>query len=142
MLLSRSTGISAVERGFPASRVCPWSRRRGREIRWGPGGVRVTVRNSSVSLVQVGRWVMHDDTAVCDPRANRLDGEREAAILRAVYEMLGEVGYAGLRFEAVAARAKASKATLYRHWRGKAQIAVDAVRVCHASADAMPDTGT
>src|SRR5258708_21135429 len=56
--------------------------------------------------------------------------------------MLGEVGYAGLRFEAVAARAKASKATLYRHWRGKAQIAVDAVRVCHASADAVPDTGT
>jgi AcrR family transcriptional regulator len=89
-----------------------------------------------------GVMIVHDDTAVSDARSTRLDSEREAAILRAVYEMLGEVGYAGLRFDAVAARAKASKATLYRHWRGKAQIAVDAVRVCHASAEAVPDTGT
>ena len=80
--------------------------------------------------------------AVSETRSTRLDSEREAAILRAAYELLGEVGYAGLRFDAVATRAKASKATLYRHWPTKAQIAVDAIRACHASAEALPDTGT
>jgi AcrR family transcriptional regulator len=56
--------------------------------------------------------------------------------------MLREVGYAGLRFDAVAARARASKATLYRHWRGKAQLVVDAIRTCHGASEAVPDTGT
>jgi AcrR family transcriptional regulator len=83
-----------------------------------------------------------DSTTVPDGRLSRLDTEREAAILQATYEMLGEVGYAGLRFDAVAARARASKATLYRHWRGKAQLVVDAIRTCHASTDPLPDTGT
>jgi AcrR family transcriptional regulator len=85
---------------------------------------------------------MPDATAVPDSRLSRLDAEREAAILQATYEMLGEVGYAGLRFDAVAARARASKATLYRHWRGKAQLVVDAIRTCHAAAEPLPDTGT
>jgi AcrR family transcriptional regulator len=89
---------------------------------------------------------MHDaaaaTAAVPEARSPRIHGEREQAILQAAYEMLGEVGYAGLRFDAVAARARASKATLYRHWRGRAQLAVDAVRVCHASTDVAPDTGT
>jgi AcrR family transcriptional regulator len=91
--------------------------------------------------VLTGTRATHPDGGP-DARPTRLDGEREAAILRAAYELLGEVGYEGLRFEAVAARAKASKATLYRHWRGRAQLAVDAVRICHASADPVPDTGS
>lgn len=89
---------------------------------------------------------MHDGAATAEEapeaRTSRLDCEREQAILGAAYELLGEVGYAGLRFEAVAARAKASKATLYRHWRSKAQLAVDAVRVCHPADHTVPDTGT
>jgi AcrR family transcriptional regulator len=56
--------------------------------------------------------------------------------------LLAEVGYAGLRFDAVAARARASKATLYRHWSGKAQLVADAVRICKPSIVEAPDTGT
>jgi AcrR family transcriptional regulator len=85
---------------------------------------------------------MQEGAVVPDARSPRLDAEREAAILQAAYQLLSEVGYAGLRFDAIATRAKASKATLYRHWRGKAQLAVDAVRVCHASNEPLPDTGT
>jgi len=58
-------------------------------------------------------------------RARKLDGEREQAILRATYELLGETGYQGLRVDAVAARAQASKATLYRHWPTKAGLVLD-----------------
>jgi AcrR family transcriptional regulator len=76
----------------------------------------------------------------CRPR--RLDGERQQAILRAAYELLGEVGYQGLRVDAVAARAKASKATLYRHWPSKATLVADAVRVCQSAEEEIPDTGS
>jgi AcrR family transcriptional regulator len=76
------------------------------------------------------------------PRSARLGDDREQEILRATYELLAEVGYEGLRFDAVAARAKASKATLYRHWPGKAQLVADAVRCCKVSAHELPDTGT
>jgi len=79
----------------------------------------------------------------CRPgRAGRLDGERHEAILRAAYELLGETGYQGLRVDAVAARARASKATLYRHWPTKAGLVADAVRVCKRGNDAAPDTGS
>ena len=75
-------------------------------------------------------------------RAGRLDPERVQAILRATYELLGETGYQGLRVDAVAARARASKATLYRHWPTKAGLVADAVRLCKRTGDAVPDTGS
>jgi AcrR family transcriptional regulator len=75
-------------------------------------------------------------------RARRLDEEREQAILRATYELLGETGYQGLRVDAVAARAQASKATLYRHWPTKAGLVVDAVNCCKEVEQPPGDTGT
>ena len=59
----------------------------------------------------------------------KLDPEREQAILGATLDLLAEGGYEALRLDAVASRAKASKATLYRHWPGKAELVVDAVSV-------------
>lgn len=47
---------------------------------------------------------------------------RENAILAATYELLGEEGYDGLTIDAVAARARASKATIYSRWRDKAAL--------------------
>src|SRR5260370_26527540 len=54
---------------------------------------------------------------------------RERAILSAVVGLLGEVGYEAMTMDAVAARAHASKTTIYRRWPGKAELvraAVDA----------------
>jgi AcrR family transcriptional regulator len=76
------------------------------------------------------------------PRSVRLGEDRETEILRAAYELLGEVGYEGLRLDAVASRARASKATLYRHWTGKPQLVADAVRACKVSGHDSPDTGS
>ena len=75
------------------------------------------------------------------PAGGRLGGDRELEILRATFELLGEVGYEGLRLDTVAARARTSKATLYRHWPGKAQLVADAVRACKEFPDEVPDTG-
>jgi len=62
--------------------------------------------------------------------ARRTRGEsRERAILSAVIGLLGEAGYEAMTMDAVAARAHASKTTIYRRWPGKAELvraAVDA----------------
>jgi AcrR family transcriptional regulator len=79
---------------------------------------------------------------VATARSRPLDEERAQAILRACYELLGEAGYQGLRVDAVAARAQASKATLYRHWPTKAGLVLDAIRQCKAVGSSVPDTGS
>ena len=71
----------------------------------------------------------------------RLDPDREQAILQATLELLAETGYDGLRLDTVAARAKASKATLYRHWPGKADLVVAAIK-CYKQADLAADADT
>ena len=43
---------------------------------------------------------------------------REAAICQAALELLAEVGYDRMSMDAVALRARAGKATIYRHWPG------------------------
>jgi AcrR family transcriptional regulator len=53
--------------------------------------------------------------------------EREQAILMAVVELLGETGYEAMTMDAVAARAHASKTTIYRRWRGKPELVKAAV---------------
>jgi AcrR family transcriptional regulator len=52
---------------------------------------------------------------------------REQAILDAALELLMEVGYDRLSMDALAERAHAGKATIYRHWSGKAQVVAEAV---------------
>ncbi len=68
---------------------------------------------------------------------------REDAILQATLELLAESGYDQLTMDAVAGRARCSKATIYRRWPGKAELVVAAVRR-HAGdqVPAVPDTGT
>lgn len=53
--------------------------------------------------------------------------DREEAILRAAMELLGEVGYDRMTVDAVADRARASKATVYRRWAHKDALVVAAV---------------
>lgn len=71
----------------------------------------------------------------------RVEGEREMEILEATLEVLDEVGYDLLTMDAVATRAKASKATLYRRWKGKPELVVAAI-MAHKGDRALPDTGT
>src|SRR3954463_11438391 len=71
----------------------------------------------------------------------RIEGDREHEILEATLEVLAEVGYDRLTMDAVATRAKASKATLYRRWNGKVALVIDALH--HSKGPAVvPDTGS
>ncbi|WP_270889578.1 TetR-like C-terminal domain-containing protein [Pedococcus sp. 5OH_020] len=73
----------------------------------------------------------------------RVEGDRERQILEATLETLVELGYDKLSFDAVAAAAKASKATLYRRWRTKVDLVIDALQLMlGVEADRYPDTGS
>ncbi|MER6674859.1 TetR/AcrR family transcriptional regulator [Streptomyces sp. NPDC000983] len=65
---------------------------------------------------------------VATARRSRITPEREAELYEAVLDLLREVGYDALTMDAVAARTKSSKATLYRQWGGKPQLVVKAIR--------------
>jgi AcrR family transcriptional regulator len=68
---------------------------------------------------------------------------REQAILSAVIDLLGELGYEGMTMDAVAARAHASKTTIYKRWRGKPELVQAAVDVYVAGRLAVEaDTGS
>ncbi|WP_328748088.1 TetR/AcrR family transcriptional regulator [Streptomyces sp. NBC_00285] len=67
-------------------------------------------------------------TEAATVRRSRITPEREAELYGAVIELLREVGYDALTMDAVAARTRSSKATLYRQWGGKAELVVRAVR--------------
>lgn len=68
---------------------------------------------------------------------------RERAILSAVIGLLGEAGDEAMTMDAVAARAHASKTTIYRRWPGKAELVRAAVDAHIAGrVPAAQDTGS
>jgi AcrR family transcriptional regulator len=74
-------------------------------------------------------------------RGHPLDTSRDAAIRDAALDLLAEIGYDRMTMDAVAARAHASKATIYRRWQGKASLVVDALN-CSKGTIVEPDTGS
>ena len=68
---------------------------------------------------------------------------RRQAILDAAIALLMEVGYDRMSMDALAERARAGKATIYRHWAGKAEVVVEAIR-CRKCDDfsTLQDTGS
>jgi AcrR family transcriptional regulator len=67
---------------------------------------------------------------------------RDAAICDATLALLLEVGYDRMSMDAVAARAHASKATIYRRWPGKKELVLDAVRSRGPGMVVPDDTGS
>ena len=70
------------------------------------------------------------------------DEEAKARILDASLEVLEELGYPGVTTEAIAERASASKATIYRWWPNKEAVMLEALREAVAQELPFPDTGT
>jgi AcrR family transcriptional regulator len=75
-------------------------------------------------------------------RRTRLTPEREQELYEAVVRLLREVGYEALTMDAVATRTRASKATLYRQWKGKPELVATALRHHKPVSFADIDTGS
>lgn len=75
-----------------------------------------------------GHQPVPPDTAAAPTRAPIPRGERaRERVLRAALEVLADHGMPGFTMEAVARRAGASKATVYRRWPSRATLLVDAM---------------
>ncbi|MBJ7904873.1 TetR/AcrR family transcriptional regulator [Streptomyces sp. NPDC003656] len=79
-------------------------------------------------------------TDAATARRSRLTPERAAELYEAVLDLLREVGYDALTMDAVAARTRSSKATLYRQWGGKAELVARAIR--HGKPGRISDVDT
>lgn len=68
---------------------------------------------------------------------------RERELCATALQLLREVGYDAMSMDALAKRARASKATIYRRWSSKADLVVDALRLMAVPADAVSsDSGS
>ncbi|MEV1058555.1 TetR/AcrR family transcriptional regulator [Micromonospora chalcea] len=75
------------------------------------------------------------------PQPTRRNEQSRRAILAAALELLTETGYSALTVEAIAARAGVGKQTIYRWWRGKGAVILDALADDMPEVIALPDTG-
>jgi AcrR family transcriptional regulator len=77
------------------------------------------------------------------PRRGRpRDPQVDAAILTAAMDLLGEVGYARLTMDQVAARAGVAKASLYLRWANKVALVAEAIGHRARPVPEAPDTGS
>jgi AcrR family transcriptional regulator len=75
-------------------------------------------------------------------RPRRRGDVLNSAIFEATLDELAEVGYAKLTMERVAARAGASKASVYRRWPSRMELALDAVHHLAPDPTDTPSTGS
>ncbi|MBT2480507.1 TetR/AcrR family transcriptional regulator [Streptomyces sp. ISL-94] len=75
-------------------------------------------------------------------RRSRITPERQAELHEAVLDLLRDVGYEALTMDAVAARTKSSKATLYRQWGSKPELVARALRCTQPVSLREIDTGS
>lgn len=82
---------------------------------------------------------------------NRMEGnsgtrrrghDLEVAILEAAWNELQEGGYSSLTMEGVAARARTSKAAVYRRWSNRGELALAAIRQYGLLSDIVPIPNT
>ncbi|MCP3800756.1 TetR/AcrR family transcriptional regulator [Allokutzneria sp. A3M-2-11 16] len=75
-------------------------------------------------------------------RGRPRDASRDNALRKATLEVMAEVGYRALTMDAVAARARAGKATIYRRWESKLELVIDTCHELVSRSIPQPDTGT
>ena len=81
-------------------------------------------------------------SVAADVPDSRRGSDRRTAICDAVCDLLAKVGYDRMTMDAIANRAKASKATIYRMWPDKPQLVVEALQCQFGNSTDVPDTGS
>lgn len=75
-------------------------------------------------------------------RGRPRDASRDDALRTAALQVMAEVGYRALTMDAVATRAKAGKATIYRRWESKLDLVIDTCLHLVSESVPEPDTGS
>ena len=83
-----------------------------------------------------------DERAGSERPGRKRSEQSRLAILTAAYELVGEIGYARLTIEGIAARAGTGKQTIYRWWPSKADVVLDALATKADLHIPIPDEGS
>ena len=75
-------------------------------------------------------------------RGRPRDASRDDALRQAAIAVMAEVGYRALTMDAVAARARAGKATIYRRWNTKLELVIDSCNHLVSEHITEPNTGS
>ncbi len=75
-------------------------------------------------------------------RGRPRDASRDAALRTAALEVMADVGYRALTMDAVAAHARAGKATIYRRWESKLELVIDTCNQLVQRSVPEPDSGS
>jgi AcrR family transcriptional regulator len=82
--------------------------------------------------------------ATAQPRRGRgrpIDPDLEQRVFDAAIQLYAEAGWAGFTYDALAERARAGKAAIYRRWESKRDLFREAWRAAYAGFIVIPDTG-
>ncbi|GAA3888103.1 TetR/AcrR family transcriptional regulator [Saccharothrix violaceirubra] len=85
---------------------------------------------------------VYDGAARSPQRGRPRDASRDDALRQAALEVMADVGYRALTMDAVAARARAGKATIYRRWESKLDLVIDTCTQLAQRNLTEPDTGS
>jgi len=80
-----------------------------------------------MDLINKCDFIEHIKSKVPCKIGRPVDKQRDLAILRAALELVAEQGYDSVTMDAIASRAHAGKATLYRRWKSKPYLIADAI---------------
>ncbi|GAA4685474.1 TetR/AcrR family transcriptional regulator [Streptomyces youssoufiensis] len=78
---------------------------------------------------------------ISDPNSERRSERARRAILDAAFDLVNRKGFAKLTIEAIAAQAGVGKPTIYRWWRSKGAVVLEAMREELGDDFGFPDTG-
>ncbi len=79
-------------------------------------------------------------TADLLPRQDRRNPQSHQAILQATLDLVQDIGYTRLTIEGIAAKAGVGKSTIYRWWRSKGELVIEALADV-LEAQPLPDSG-
>ena len=85
---------------------------------------------------------MSAQTEVGNQRPGGRSARVRSAVIAATLAELADRGYSGLTLDGVAARAAVHKTTVYRRWRSKEALVLDAMLEQASQTVAVPDTGS
>ena len=84
----------------------------------------------------------HDRNLTATTRGRPRSDQSRQAILQSALDLVAEIGYARVTIEGIAARAGTGKQTIYRWWRSKADVVLEAINASATREIPMPDTGS
>jgi AcrR family transcriptional regulator len=97
---------------------------------------------SEGDLMELGDTSPNDSRTPQSPARGRpLSQRTDQAILDAANDLLAERGLSEIAIEEIAARARVSKASIYRRWPSKGTLAFDAFVTRFLGTQPIPDTG-